>query len=104
MREEKKSWSTANYYPANLPKLGGILMCLKLIFGRSVYNVLRRAQFASEVLMIRTSGMPNANSGIKWLTLSIKKLLFRTIQKGLKYLMEDKAFQPHKCHIKDYFN
>ena len=54
--------------------------------------------------MIRTRGMPNANSGVKWLTLSFKKLLFRTIQKGLKYLMEDKAFQPHKCHIKDYFN
>ena len=47
--------------------------------------------------MIRTRGMLNANSGVK-------KLLFRTIQKGLKYLMEDKAFQPHKCHIKDYFN
>ena len=42
--------------------------------------------------MIRTRGMLNANSGVKWLTLSIKKLLFRTIQKGLKYLMEDKAF------------
>ena len=47
---KKKSWSTPNYYPANLPKLGGILMCLKLIFGRTVYNVLRRAQFANEVL------------------------------------------------------
>ena len=47
---KKKSWSTPNYYLANLPKLGGILMCLKLIFGRSVYNVLRRAQFANEVL------------------------------------------------------
>lgn len=46
---EKKSWSTANYYPANLLKLGEILTCLKLIFGRSVYNVLRRAQFANEV-------------------------------------------------------
>ena len=53
--------------------------------------------------MIRTRGMPNANSGVKWLTLSFKKLLFRTIQKGLKYLMEDKAFQPHKCHKKEYF-
>ena len=49
MREEKKRWSTAYYYPANLPKLGGILMCLKLIFGQSVYNVLRRVQFANEV-------------------------------------------------------
>ena len=46
---KKKSWSTPNYYPANLPKLGGILMCLKLIFGQSVYNVLRRVQFANEV-------------------------------------------------------
>lgn len=50
MRGEKKSWSTPNYYLVNLPKLGGILMCLKLIFGRSVYNVLRRAQFGNEVL------------------------------------------------------
>ena len=51
MRErKKKGWLTLNYYPADLPKLGGILMCLKLIFGRSVYNVLRRAQFANELL------------------------------------------------------